>query len=270
MIIRHKDKNPEIDQTVYIAPNALICGNVTIGKNSRIMFGAQIIAENSSVSIGDNCIVLENAVIRGTDGHSVTIGENCLIGPNSHLAGCTLEDNVFIATGASIFHGALIKKGAEVRINGVVHIKTVIPENETVPIGWIAVGNPMKLFSPDKHNEIWEIQKPLNFPEFVYGLARKENAESMMPDICKVMYDRLSEHKMDLIINDKAMNDAKGKMPPNNLPVYRLLTGPDDSKFCERVTEALLMGYKLYGSPAATFNGETVIVAQAIIWYAFE
>jgi carbonic anhydrase/acetyltransferase-like protein (isoleucine patch superfamily) len=270
MIVKHQDKNPEIDQTVYIAPNALICGNVTIGKNSRIMFGAQIIAENSSVSIGDNCIVLENAVIRGTDGHSVTIGESCLIGPHSHLAGCTIEDNVFIATGASIFHGALIKKGAEVRINGVVHIKTVIPENETVPIGWVAVGNPMKLFSPDKHNEIWEIQKPLNFPEFVYGLPRKENTESMMLDICKVMYDRLSEHKTDLIINDKATNDTKGKMPPNNLPVYRLLTGPDDSTFCERVSEALSMGYKLCGSPAATFNGEHMIVAQAIIWSTFE
>ena len=55
-------------------------------------------------------------------------------------------------------------------------------------------------------------------------------------------------------------------MPPNDLPIYRLLTGPDDSIFCHRVSEAISMGYKLYGSPAATFNGENVIVAQAIIW----
>jgi hypothetical protein len=57
-----------------------------------------------------------------------------------------------------------------------------------------------------------------------------------------------------------------GKVPPNGLPVYRLLTGPDDSKFCQRVSESLSMGYKLYGSPAATYNGENVIVAQAVIW----
>lgn len=270
MIIEHRGQNPTIDQTVYIAPNAVICGDVIIGKNSRIMFGAQLIAENSSITIGDNCIILENATIRGTDGHCVTIGDNCLIGPNTHLAGCTLEDNVFIATGASIFHGALIKKGAEVRINGVVHLKTIIPENESVPINWIAVGNPMKLFSPDQHNEIWKIQKPLNFPEFVYGLPRDEDGDSMMPDICRVMYDRLSEHKTDSVVNDKDINDTKGKIPPNNLPVYRLMTGPDDSKFCERVSEALLMGYKLYGSPAATFNGESVIVSQAVIWSNFE
>lgn len=54
--------------------------------------------------------------------------------------------------------------------------------------------------------------------------------------------------------------------PPDGLPAYRLLTGPDDAAFCRRVSEALALGYRLYGSPAATFNGEQVIVAQAIVW----
>lgn len=58
--------------------------------------------------------------------------------------------------------------------------------------------------------------------------------------------------------------------PPQNLPLYRLLTGVDDRKFCERVSEALKMGYELYGSPAATFNGQNVIVAQAVIWPSSE
>ena len=54
--------------------------------------------------------------------------------------------------------------------------------------------------------------------------------------------------------------------PPDGMPVYRLLTGPDDHAFCERVSAALALGYRLYGSPAATFNGEQVIVAQAVLW----
>ncbi|MDX3190857.1 DUF1737 domain-containing protein [Streptomyces sp. MN03-5084-2B] len=54
--------------------------------------------------------------------------------------------------------------------------------------------------------------------------------------------------------------------PPNGLPRYRMLTGPDDAKFCHRVSEALEMGYRLYGSPAATFDGDQVIVAQAVLW----
>lgn len=54
--------------------------------------------------------------------------------------------------------------------------------------------------------------------------------------------------------------------PPDGLPTYRLLTGPDDAAFCRRVSDALALGYQLYGSPAATFNGVNVIVAQAILW----
>lgn len=59
-----------------------------------------------------------------------------------------------------------------------------------------------------------------------------------------------------------------GIVPPNGMPTYRLLTGPDDEIFCRRVSDAIELGYKLYGSPAATFNGLTVIVAQALIWPA--
>lgn len=54
--------------------------------------------------------------------------------------------------------------------------------------------------------------------------------------------------------------------PPDGLPTYRLLTGKDDDSFCRRVSEAVAMGYKLYGSPSATFNGQDVIVAQAVVW----
>ena len=59
---------------------------------------------------------------------------------------------------------------------------------------------------------------------------------------------------------------APAAQPPAGLPAYRLLTGPDDATFCRRVSEALTLGYELYGSPAATFNGESVIVAQAVLW----
>ncbi|MBK8808725.1 MAG: gamma carbonic anhydrase family protein [Bacteroidales bacterium] len=201
MILKHLDKEPTIDASSFIAPNAVICGEVKIGKNVRIMFGAQIIAESSPISIGDNCIILENAVIRGTDNYQVTIGANCLIGPNTHLAGCTLEDNVFVATGASVFHGAILKTGSEVRINGVVHLKTVLPENTTVPISWIAVGDPVQILPPDKHEEIWAVQKPLNFPLSVYGIERPTPGKSNnMDEICNVMSERLKSHFSDEVI----------------------------------------------------------------------
>ena len=58
------------------------------------------------------------------------------------------------------------------------------------------------------------------------------------------------------------MSDAPA---PEEKLSYRLLTGPDDRTFCERISAALAEGYVLHGSPAATFNGTTVIVAQALV-----
>ncbi|HKT43100.1 MAG TPA: DUF1737 domain-containing protein [Rhodanobacteraceae bacterium] len=62
------------------------------------------------------------------------------------------------------------------------------------------------------------------------------------------------------------MTTSHAAIPPDDLPVYRVLTGPDDDAFCQRVSKALALGYVLHGSPAVTFNGERVIVAQALIW----
>ena len=68
------------------------------------------------------------------------------------------------------------------------------------------------------------------------------------------------------------MSDAPGvaTLPsqqdkPEEKLSYRLITGPDDRAFCERISSALAEGYVLHGSPAATFNGTSVIVAQALI-----
>ncbi len=62
------------------------------------------------------------------------------------------------------------------------------------------------------------------------------------------------------------VENFKTGLTPQGKPIYRLLTGVDDKNFCLKVSEALSLGYELYGSPAATFNGQNVIVAQAVIW----
>ncbi len=202
MIIKHLGFEPEIDKSTFIAETAVICGNVKIGRDCRVMYGASIVAEGSSIEIGDNCVILENAVLRSTSKQKLKIGNRVLVGPNAHIAGCTIEDNVFIATGAAVFHGAKLCKNSEVRVNGVVHLKTVLPESATVPIGWVAVGDPVKILPAEKHAEIWAIQKELNFPKFVYGIDRKENGESIMPEIMYMMTDVLKSHCKDEVITD--------------------------------------------------------------------
>ncbi len=142
MILEHKGKRPTIDLSARIAPNATICGEVSIGANTSIGFGAVVSAESGAVSIGANCVVMDTAVLRGVRRNPLTIGDNVLVGPRAYLTGCSIEAEVFIATGATIFNGARIGRRSEVRINGVVHLGTGLPEGATVPLGWVAVGDP--------------------------------------------------------------------------------------------------------------------------------
>jgi carbonic anhydrase/acetyltransferase-like protein (isoleucine patch superfamily) len=88
------------------------------------------------------------------------------------LSGATVGDEVFLATGTRVFNGARIGARSEVRINAVVHLRTVLPEETVVPIAWVAVGDPMQLLSPDRHEEIWAAQRELDFPGYVFGLDR--------------------------------------------------------------------------------------------------
>ena len=174
MLVEHRGKRPRIAPSAYVAPNAVVCGDVTIGERSRILFGAVITAEGGSVEIGANCIVMEHALIRGRGGHPTRIGDHVLVGPHAHVNGAVVEEETFLATGVSVFPGARIGRGAEVRIKAVVHVNSTLEPETTVPIGWIAVGEPAQLFPPERHEELWPIQRELDFPGTVFGLARDE------------------------------------------------------------------------------------------------
>ncbi|RJG27991.1 gamma carbonic anhydrase family protein [Massilia cavernae] len=195
MLITHLGKTPRIDPSAYIAPNAVICGDVTVGPGCRILFGAQVIAEGGAIAIGAECIVMENAVLRSTARHSLSVGNNCLIGPNAHVVGCTIEDEVFVATGAAVFHAARLGKGCEVRIHGVVHLRTDVAAGDTVPIGWVAVGSPAQYFPASEHEKIWQLQMPLDFPLTVYGLDR---ADASMVAVTRAMSTMLGTHLDDV------------------------------------------------------------------------
>lgn len=200
MILEHLGKKPHIHPSAYVAPTATICGDVVIGKESRILFNASIIAEGGSINIGSNCIILENAVVRSSQKYPTHIGNQTLIGPSAHIVGCRIEDCVFIATGASVFHGSHIGHGSEIRINGVVHLKTQLLPNTTIPIGWVAVGRPAQIFPPNEHDKIWKAQKPLNFPKSVYGIDRHPEGETIMPQITIQYSEWLGTHRNDVIL----------------------------------------------------------------------
>jgi gamma-carbonic anhydrase len=180
MLIEHRGRGPTVDPSAYVAPTAVLCGDVRVGPDSRVLFGAVLTAEDGHIEIGARCLVMENAVLRGRAAHPVRIGDDVLVGPHAHVNGSEVGDACFIATGASLFPGSRLGRGVEVRINGVVHVNTVLEGDAMVPIGWVAVGNPARVLAPWDHDEIWRIQKLLDFPGTVYGLPRDAPARERM------------------------------------------------------------------------------------------
>jgi carbonic anhydrase/acetyltransferase-like protein (isoleucine patch superfamily) len=203
MLVEHRGKRPDIHESVYIAPNAVICGDVTIGENSCILFGAVLVAEGGPVVVGSHCIIMEQAVIRGTPRHPTHLGDHVLVGPRAYLTGCTVEDSVFLATGATVFNGARIGTRAEVRINGVVHLKTSLPADAVVPIGWVAVGDPAEILPPEQHDRIWAVQEPLDFPRTVFGLERPPAGETIMPELTRRYTRALARHRQDRMLDEE-------------------------------------------------------------------
>ena len=158
-----------------VAPSAVVTGDVRIGPNCRILAGAVLSAGDGVIELGSHVIVMEHAVLRATARFALTIGDNCLIGPHASVSGATIAERVFVATGASVFPAARLGRGSEVRINGVVQLRTVLAPGATVPIGWVAVGDPAIIRPPEQHDEIWAVQRELDFPGFVFGVDRSRD-----------------------------------------------------------------------------------------------
>jgi carbonic anhydrase/acetyltransferase-like protein (isoleucine patch superfamily) len=208
MLIEHRGQRPQIAESATVAPNATICGDVTIGEHVRILFGAVLTAEGGPVVIGDHCIIMEQAVLRGTSAHPCHLEEHILVGPHAYLTGCHVESSVFLATGTTVFNGARIGTRAEVRINGVIHLKTILPPDAVVPIGWVAVGDPAEILPPDQHDRIWALQEPLDFPGTVFHLHRASVGETIMPDLTRRYARALRQHWDDRILGADASSDT--------------------------------------------------------------
>ena len=161
-----------VHREAWVSPTAVLRGDVVVGAGSRVLDLVVIHATSGRVTIGRDVVVMEHAVLRGRSEHPLTIGDAVLVGPHAHLNGTTVEDEVFIATGASMFPASRAGVGCELRINSVLHVNSRLAPGTVVPIGWIAAGDPAQLFSPDRHDDLWEVQERLDFPGTVYGVSR--------------------------------------------------------------------------------------------------
>lgn len=178
MIIEHRGKTPRIHPTAYIAPNAVVSGDVTIGEGTRVLFGAVITSEGAPVTIGKHCVIMENAVIRGSGGKRkkfpTTLGDYVLVGPHASINGCKLEFRAFIGTGAVVYNGSVIGANAAVTVGAIVHIGTRIPPETVVPLKHIAIGDPCRVYSPSQADAILDELIQRNFKDYVFGLRDEQ------------------------------------------------------------------------------------------------
>jgi len=201
ILLAHRGKRPRIAPSAYVAPNAVVCGDVTIGDEARVLFGAVLTADGGPVEVGRRCIVMEHALLRGREGHPLRVGDHVLVGPHAHLNGTTVDDEVFLATGVSLFPGSRVGSRSEVRIGAVVHVNTEVPPETTVPIGWVALGRPAELFPPDRDDQIRPAQKRLDFPGTVFGLTRPEASMRAVTEIYSEMFGHhLADEELEPVV----------------------------------------------------------------------
>jgi carbonic anhydrase/acetyltransferase-like protein (isoleucine patch superfamily) len=180
MLLEHRGNRPVVPESAYVAPTAVLCGAVVLGERARVLHGAVLTAEDGEVRTGADVVVMENALVRGRAKHPAVLGDAVLVGPHAHINGAAIEDEVFVATGVSVFPGAVAGTRSELRINSVLHVNSRLAPDTVLPIGWIAVGDPAELFSPDRHEELWEVQQAMDFPGTVYGTPRGTPMRTLM------------------------------------------------------------------------------------------
>jgi len=115
MIFSSGTKKPKIHSSAYVAPSAVVSGDVEIGSGCAILHGAVIAAEGAPVRIGSDSVVMENAVLKASGGSAaqwpLAIGERCIVGPGAYVVGATIGEGCFVAAGSRIGNGANVADG---------------------------------------------------------------------------------------------------------------------------------------------------------------
>jgi carbonic anhydrase/acetyltransferase-like protein (isoleucine patch superfamily) len=139
------DRTPEIDDTAFVHPDAVIIGAVTVGPQASIWPGAVLRGDYGEISVGARTSIQDGSVIHAGPGFPTVVGEGCVVGHLVHLEGCVLEDECLVGSGAVVLHYAVVGSGATVGAGA------VVPNRVNVPPGALAVGVPV-VIKPDRSN----------------------------------------------------------------------------------------------------------------------
>jgi carbonic anhydrase/acetyltransferase-like protein (isoleucine patch superfamily) len=125
VIVSSGGRKPNVHASAYVAPTAIVSGDVTIGSGCAVLHGAVIVSEGAPITIGSDCAIMEYAVLRASGGaamqFALSIADRCLIGPHSYIVGATLGEGCFVAGTARILNGAVLEDDCSVASGATVH-----------------------------------------------------------------------------------------------------------------------------------------------------
>jgi carbonic anhydrase/acetyltransferase-like protein (isoleucine patch superfamily) len=127
------------DGEYWVAPEAQVIGNVTLGRDVGIWFNAVLRGDNDPIEIGEGTNVQDGVIVHTDPGFPVVIGAGCTIGHRAIIHGCTIGENTLVGMGAIILNGARIGRNCLVGAGALVTEGKMFPDNSLI------VGSPAKL-----------------------------------------------------------------------------------------------------------------------------
>jgi len=170
------------------------------------MYGSVLDSEGSKIEIGECSIICENAVLRATASgnreYPVIIGDHVFVSPQTTLIGCEIESNSYVATGVTILQGAIVQSGAAVAVGAFVHASTVVPANYFIPPNNIAIGDPIRIYSPKEKEGLVKAIKSIEFAKIAFNTdAKWENRFERYRQATMVRSKEFESHFDDEIID---------------------------------------------------------------------
>ena len=171
MIAAYAGKAPQLDPTVYVVESATVIGDVVIGPESSIWFGAVVRGDIEPIRIGARSNVQDNATLHVVGGKfSTTLGDGVTVGHNAVVHGCVVENGALIGMGAIVLDGVVIGTESLVAAGALVAPGTHIPPRSLV------IGSPGKVARPLTDEELERIRSSAS--NYV-GYARRYRAEGV-------------------------------------------------------------------------------------------
>lgn len=147
-IYRLGERAPQLKEGVWIADTATVIGDVRLGKNVNVWFGAILRGDNDPITIGDNTNVQDGSVLHTDDGVPLDIGANVTIGHKVMLHGCTVGEGSLIGINAVVLNRAVIGKNCLIGAN------SLIPEGKVIPERSLVCGSPGRIIRELTDHEI--------------------------------------------------------------------------------------------------------------------